>query len=237
MGIGKTAPVVCLLLIALGSRVGVMAHGKRLEERSYGSFPLNATSTTNTSTVTAATTALAYTQSDFIVTVLDVSRVRQSAGYLFTVRYVPHAQNVRVAYVLAAVKSQQETYSHLYELQAVAEQGGVRSVSFGWSFADYDGTDNNIVYFMTDTERVGIKVFMDPGTSGNLKTALHPWPLTVSPADQLVYRPGQDTPLLDIQYTNSTSMNLDIVMVNLRTGDAEFGEMVDHSSYFLSTIR
>ncbi|GFS24108.1 hypothetical protein ElyMa_003406900 [Elysia marginata] len=169
--------------------------------------------------------------SDFVATLIDVRRERIETGYRFTVRYIPHAQDLRVAYVSDSVVSNHDYYNYLQELTGVPESGNVLSVTIEKGFAPYE-YDPTYIYFMTETESVGVKVFTAPGSAGNLYTRVEVWPLTVS-AEEVVYVPGEDTELLDIRYTNSTSsLDLEIVMVNLSSGEALIRNRLQHSSLF-----
>ncbi|KAK3739785.1 hypothetical protein RRG08_033934 [Elysia crispata] len=205
-----------------------------------GNYSSNGTSANNRetapTTTAPTTTPFVYTRSDFVATVLDVKRETMATGYRFTVRYIPHAQNLRVVYVFDSVMSQNEVYCYLHELDTTSESNGVKRVTLERGFVSGGQFDNTYVYFMTESESVGIKVDMDPGVAGNLSSSVHAWPFTLSP-DELVYRQGQDTPLLDIRYTNSTNaMTLHVVMINLTSGEAIIADNLDHSSFFDTTI-
>ncbi|GFO30384.1 hypothetical protein PoB_005688900 [Plakobranchus ocellatus] len=73
---------------------------------------------------------------DFVVMPLEVKREKLATGYLFTVRYVPHAQNLRFVYINDTV-------------------GRVLKVKFETEFQviTTSGSNPHLVYFMTETER------------------------------------------------------------------------------------
>ncbi|GFO20903.1 hypothetical protein PoB_004740800 [Plakobranchus ocellatus] len=157
---------------------------------------------------------------DFVVTPLDVKREKLDNGYRFTVRYIPHAQNFSIVYVFDSVISphNHEMYNIYHNLLGVPEgTDGIMRVTFEKGFVPYEEYTHSYVYFMTETERVGIKVYMDAGSADVLETILSFKSFPVTPTRHLVYEYGNNTDILVANYTDWKHFYMEAVVFDLDT--------------------
>ncbi|GFO33848.1 hypothetical protein PoB_006035300 [Plakobranchus ocellatus] len=193
---------------------------------------------TNENVVTptsALPTALPLPMSEFVVTPLQVRRDKMATGYQFTIRYVPHAQDLRIMYVFdaAMAATHYEIYSSYHELQGTPDEvDGVMKVTFEKAFLPQGQDANGYIYFTTEAERVGIKIYMGPSADDIVDTTIQMTDFSLTPPDHLVYQPGQNTEMLWVNYSSWAGVKMEAMMLDLSTGKAKNIDSLQYSFYF-----
>ncbi|GFO33850.1 hypothetical protein PoB_006035500 [Plakobranchus ocellatus] len=174
---------------------------------------------------------------EFVVTPLEVKRQKLATGYRFTVRYVPHAQNLRIVYInnTLTMSYDNDVVPNYIELQGTPDHvGGVQKITFERDFQAItpSGVNPHYVYFMTETERVGIKINIYPSHHDTLVTPVHLTEFTLTPAEQVVYQPGRNTEMLWANYSGWSYFNVKATVVDTSSGQAAVIKLVHHSRFF-----